>query len=127
MIPLKCTPNWDDLGWGGIPREGRGEEIAGIADIARDRRDRKTNPGVESAKSLFFGVELGEGGYHRDRIIGEIGNRDPQPRAAVPHDGRKRKVARKRNELASPSYEIVWIVRSAPAGILSPDQLLSGP
>jgi hypothetical protein len=22
--PLKLTPNWDDLGWGGIPREGEG-------------------------------------------------------------------------------------------------------
>jgi len=61
---------------------GEGGAIAGIADIARHRRDRKAktlplinadergsrteiengNPGVESCKSLFFGDGLGEGG-----------------------------------------------------------------
>jgi hypothetical protein len=29
------TPNWDDLGWGGIPREGEGSRIAKIAEIAK--------------------------------------------------------------------------------------------
>ncbi len=35
----KPTPIWDDLGCGGIPREGEG--VPEIADIARNRRDRK--------------------------------------------------------------------------------------
>ena len=30
--------------------------------------NRKVNPGVESAKSLFFGVEVGEGG-RKDLVI----------------------------------------------------------
>jgi len=36
---LNSTPNWDGLGCYGMNREG--EAIAGIADIARNRRDRK--------------------------------------------------------------------------------------
>ena len=90
---------WDTQG-------GGGEEIAGIADIGRDRRDRKTNPGVESAKSLFFGVELGEGGYHWNRIIGEIGNRDPPAECGCATRGianttsSQTQRARKHNELA---------------------------
>jgi len=44
--PLKPTPNWDDLGWCGMNREGggvgaQGAPIAAIAVIARDRRDRE--------------------------------------------------------------------------------------
>jgi hypothetical protein len=38
------------------------------------------NPGVESAKSLFFGVEWGEGGSSDPVIalISEVGERNPQ-------------------------------------------------
>ena len=35
------TPIWDELGCGGMTREG--VAIAGLADIARHRRDRKIN------------------------------------------------------------------------------------
>src|SRR5215831_12310381 len=35
--------------------------------MRKDRGDRKVNPGVESAKSLFFGVEVGEGWHRRNR------------------------------------------------------------
>lgn len=86
------------MGW---DTQGGGEEIAGIADIARDRRDRKTNPGVESAKSLFFGVELGEGGYHWNRIIGEIGTRKPTAEGGCATRRSQTQRARKRNELAT--------------------------
>jgi hypothetical protein len=33
---LKCTPIWDDLGWGGIPREGEGRAPMS----ARDREPK---------------------------------------------------------------------------------------
>jgi hypothetical protein len=58
-----------------VDGQGEGLGIAGIADIARHRRNRKNPgphlliggdiPGVESSKSLFFGVDLGEGWPNR--------------------------------------------------------------
>lgn len=43
--PQKPTPNWDELGCGGIPREGGGAQSAPIAEIdviAEIARDRKS-------------------------------------------------------------------------------------
>jgi hypothetical protein len=42
--PLKPTPFWDDLGCGGMDREGGGGGIARIAGIAKDCQ--KLNPEV---------------------------------------------------------------------------------
>jgi hypothetical protein len=115
VTPLKCTPNWDDLGWGGIPREGGG----GL------RRFGFFTPGglpfVQDDDLCSGGCCAGrhrEIGSSGDLVIGkpEIHSRG----RLSPHEGRKR------NEPATLSCEIVWIVLTAPAEILSPDQLLSG-
>jgi len=73
-----CVPFEILVGRGGV--DARSAPIAGIADIARHRRHRKgkalplvetdlgggkINPGVESAKSLFFGVDWGGGRARR--------------------------------------------------------------
>jgi hypothetical protein len=107
---------WDRVGY-----PGRGSRAA-IAGIARDRRDRKNNPGVESAKSLFFGVELGEGGCRRDRIIGEIGNRDSTAEGGCGHT----RIAKRKGSAPTLSRGIVWTAPSEPVETLSPDRTHSG-
>jgi hypothetical protein len=60
----KPTPIWDDLGCGGIPREGGGMQSTAITEVARDRRHRKMG-WLGMSRCNSFGILVdgqGEGG-----------------------------------------------------------------
>jgi hypothetical protein len=64
---------------------GGGEGRSVDRDIGKSG-NRKVNPGVESAKSLFFGVDQGEGAL--DRLIGTSGDPGESERQNLTADKR---------------------------------------
>jgi hypothetical protein len=93
MTSLKPTPNWDDLGWGGIPREGQPARLSPESRVIAEIGE--ITPGLNPLSPYFSGLNWGRVGVAGDRIIGEIGNRDSTAEGGVATRGSQNaKVAR---------------------------------